>query len=142
MKIRRSALITAGALACLVIPAVASPAAADSMVTGSCGVTGAYGAYTGFFISKTTIKPLRLRAVDTAADGHHAAVRLSTVQNDGNLVAWPWRRNYGGNGSDEVWDTHASDAKGIAAVRIDVGLFEGNSLLKVCTSAKEINPYS
>ncbi|MDX3532270.1 hypothetical protein P1P75_39225 [Streptomyces sp. ID05-39B] len=142
MKMRRSVLVTAGALACLAIPAMASPAAADSMVTGSCGVTGAYGAYTGFFVSKTRIDPLRLRAVDNAADGHHAAVRLSTVQNDGNLVAWSWHRNYGGNGSDQVWDTYATDAKGIAAVRIDVGLFEGNDLLKICTSTKKDNPYS
>jgi hypothetical protein len=142
MKIRRSALVIAGALACLAIPAMASPAAADSMVTGSCGVTGAYGAYTGFFVSKTRIDPLRLRAVDTAADGHHAAVRLSTVQNDGDLKAWPWHRNYGGNGSDQVWDTYATDSEGIAAVRIDVALFEGYDLLKICTTAKQDNPYS
>ncbi|MEU5533644.1 hypothetical protein [Streptomyces sp. NPDC020362] len=142
MKMRRSALITAGALACLAIPAVASPAAADSMVTGSCGVTGAYGAYTGYFVSKTSVNPLRLRAVDTAADGHHASVRLSTVENDGTLKAWPWHDNYGGNGADQVWDTSATDTNGIAAVRIDVALFEGNDLLKICTSAKQDNPYS
>lgn len=111
------------------------------MVTGSCGVTGAYGSYTGFFVSKTRVDPLRLRAVDTAADGHHAAVRLSTVQFDGNFKAWPWHRNYGGNGSDQVWDTYASDSNGIAGVRIDVGLFEGTSLLRICTSSLERNPY-
>lgn len=139
---RRSALVIAGALACLAVPAAATPAAADSMVTGSCGVTGAYGAYTGFFVSKTRVDPLRLRALDNAADGHHAAVRLSTIRNNGDFQAWSWHHNYGGDGADQVWDTSASDTNGIAAVRIDVGLFEGNDLLKICTSSIKTNPYT
>ncbi|MFE3162970.1 hypothetical protein [Streptomyces sp. NPDC059224] len=92
-------------------------------------------------MSKTSINPLRLRAVDTAADGHHASVRLSTVENDGTLKAWSWHDNYDGNGADLVWDTYATDAKGIAAVRIDVGVFEGHDLLSICTSSKQDNPY-
>ncbi|MEU9912234.1 hypothetical protein [Streptomyces sp. NPDC051001] len=141
MKMRH-ALVTAGALACLSIPLVASPAAADSMVTGSCTATGGYGAYTGFFTSSTRVDPLRLRVLDTAADGHHVAIRLVTVENDGDHIAWSFRHYYGGNGGEATWDTYASSSNGIAAVRIQAGVFEGDDLLRLCSSDLKWNPYT
>jgi hypothetical protein len=142
MKMRRSALITAGALACLAIPLMASPAAADSLVSGNCTATGAYGAYTGFFVSSTKVDPLRLRVLDTEADGHHPAIRLVTVENDGDHIAWSWHHYYGGSGGEDSWDTYASSSNGIAAVRIQAGVFEGNDLLRLCSSTLKYNPYT
>jgi hypothetical protein len=142
MKIRNSALVTAGALACLSIPLMASPAAADSMVTGNCSGTGTYGAYTGYFVSSTKVDPLRLRVLDTEADGHHVAIRLVTVENDGDHVAWSFRHYYGGSGGEATWDTYASSSNGIAAVRIQAAVFEGNDLLRLCSSTLKYNPYT
>lgn len=142
MNLRRSVLATAGALACLSIPLVASPAAADEMATGSCTATGAYGAYTGFFVSATKVSPLRLRVDDTAADGHHVAVRLVTVEADGDHKAWSWHHFYGTTGESTTFDTSASSTNGIAAVRVQAGAFEGNSLESICSSPLKYSPYN
>ncbi|MBZ9640466.1 hypothetical protein [Streptomyces sp. PSKA30] len=142
MKLRKSLLATAVAVAGLSVPLMASPAAADEMAAGSCSVTGAHGAFTGFFVSSTKIDPLRLRVVDTEADGHHVAVRLVTVENDGDHIAWNWRHYYGGAGGEDTWDTYASSSNGIAAVRVQAGVFEGNDLLKICSSTLRYNPYT
>ncbi|MEV5316621.1 hypothetical protein AB0K92_02905 [Streptomyces sp. NPDC052687] len=139
---RRSVLVTAGALACLAVPAMASPAAADTVVADDCSTTGVYGTFTANIVSSTKIDPLGMRVLDTAADGHHVAIRLVTTENDGDVVPWSWHRYYGGNGGEDSWFTYASSSAGIAKVRIQAGVFEGTTLLRLCSSPLKDNPYS
>ncbi|MFE1952220.1 hypothetical protein ACFW9D_17370 [Streptomyces sp. NPDC059524] len=134
-------LVAAGGLACLTVPLVASPAAASSMATGNCSYSAVYGAYTGFYTGQNTVNPLRLRVLDTKADGHGVAIRLVTRTNSGADKAWSWHHYKGGNGGEQSWDTSATDSAGISSMGIQAAVFEGDDLLSLCTSSFTYNPY-
>lgn len=108
MKLPKSLLMSAGALACLSVPLVASPAAASSFVSDSCSSTGVLGSYSGSFISVTQIDPLGLRVDDTKADGYHPAVRLITYDANYDQVKWPWH-HYTSSGTTAAWARDLGD---------------------------------
>ncbi|NUR67272.1 MAG: hypothetical protein HOQ47_16070 [Streptomyces sp.] len=74
---------------------------------------------------------------DTAADGHHVAIRL--VSTDGGSpveVKWPWRHEYDGNGSKLSFTTYASDSNGMLRfVGVRVAVMEGDTIVdnRFCT---------
>lgn len=82
-----------------------------------------------------------LKVKDTAADGHHAAIRVNTWDANLNAHTWSWHRNYGGSGSTETWNTYLNDTRGIRQVRIDVAVAEGSTFLYSCFNGGRFNPY-
>ncbi len=81
-----------------------------------------------------TVNNISLTSEDDTADGHHAAVRLVTMDTSMSLHFWSWHDNYGGFGYEETWNTHAEDdVNGIIDVGVQSGTFEGGTLLSQCT---------
>lgn len=119
-------MLAAVAMAAGFISVSAPSASADN---GACTVDGSYGYWWGYWASSTKVDPLELHLYDTAADGHHPAIRLVTKTNAGTIKTWSWHHLYGGNGAAEIWDTYASDPAGIAAVTVDVAIFEKDNWL-------------
>ncbi|MFI1720501.1 hypothetical protein [Streptomyces sp. NPDC020489] len=107
---------------------LSTPSASAASSSG-CEVDGSYGYWWGDWSSSTELDPLELHLYDTAADGHHPAIRLVTKTNGGSVKTWSWHHTYGGKGAADIWDTHASDPAGIAAVTVDVAIFEKDDWL-------------
>jgi hypothetical protein len=68
---------------------------------------------------------------DTAADGHHVAIRL--ISTDGSSAVeykWPWRHEYDGNGSVLSFTTYASNSNGMLHfVGVRVAVMEGDQIV-------------
>lgn len=125
-------------MAALVVPAIATPAAA---VSDSCSTSGASGSFAFQWSGKYRLQPLQFVVSDTKADGHHVAIRLVTHKADGSVHVWGWRHNYGGSGNTQTWETYAYDSAGIKRAGIDVAVMEGNDQLNMCgTWVSATNP--
>lgn len=145
MHIRKAGLLTAGALAAVLIPLAASPAAAAG-ASASCSVTGGTGSASWTWVSKTKINPLSITVKDNKADGYHPAVRLVTYTGS-TVKHWSWHHVYGGNGASETWNTSAEDSRGIKHAGVEVQLYDGSTevnkagLTVNCYSGGKFNPY-
>ena len=105
MHIRKAGIVTAGALAAILVPIAASPAsAADGQV--SCSTTGGSGGASWTWSSKTKLSSIWLNVYDSKADGAHPAIRLVTVQNNGNVKLWKYRHMTSGAGETGNWNGH------------------------------------
>jgi hypothetical protein len=69
---------------------------------------------------------------DTAADGHHVRMRLITKNHVGTIKYWAWHANYGGAGTEKWLDTYAKEDSGIFDAGIQIGRFEGDTILNAC----------
>jgi hypothetical protein len=142
MSARKAGLLTAGALAAVLVPLAASPAAAAG-ASASCSITGS-ASWT--WVSRTKISPLSINVKDTLADGYHPAVRLVTY-NGSTVKSWTWRHVYGGAGSSETWNTYAEDSTGIKHAGVEVQLYDGSTPVSkpginvYCYSGGKFNPY-
>ncbi|AQU67592.1 hypothetical protein [Streptomyces niveus] len=142
MRKRLSSLVVAGAAAAVIVPAAASPAAATASAVGaSCSVTGASGSGSWVFAGRTQLNSVTLRITDTAADGHHVAIQLQTVQGSGSSHLWPLHHEYGGKGASHTWNTTATDSRGIKYAYIEAFVMEGNSVIRSCGDRSITNPY-
>ncbi|MFD4557455.1 hypothetical protein ACFWP5_24570 [Streptomyces sp. NPDC058469] len=64
-------------------------------------------------------------------------------EDDGDNIAWSWHHfNGSSSGESATYDTSASSTNGIAAVRVQAGAFEGNTLETICSSTLKYNPYN
>jgi hypothetical protein len=140
---KRYSLLIAASVAALAIPVAASPAAAadyhDNCWTGG-ALAGANGAGQWNYASRTKLDPLTLRVEDIRADSHSVGVRLVTRRSNGTDHVWSWHRLYAGSGNSESWGTSASDSAGIRKAWVQVGVFEGNSLVESCVTSFGTNP--
>ncbi|MGW1408118.1 hypothetical protein [Streptomyces sp. NPDC002403] len=126
--------------ATVAIPATASPAAAES-VGAACSVTGASGSGSWEFVNANSLKNVNLTIKDTAADGHHVAIQLHTVNRSGGSRYWTMHHLYDGKGSSHTWTTTATDNNGIKYAYIEVWVMEGSTWLQNCQDRSIINPY-
>ncbi|MET9915570.1 hypothetical protein ABZZ04_00555 [Streptomyces sp. NPDC006435] len=126
--------------AAVTIPVAASPAAAES-VGASCSIRGAKGRGSWEFVDANSIKNVNLTVTDTAADGHHVTIQLTTV--DRNLKSHSWKRHhvYDGKGASHTWTTSATDSRGLKYVYIEVNLMDGDESLEMCNDRSITNPY-
>ncbi|WP_199550220.1 hypothetical protein [Streptomyces sp. N35] len=134
---RRATIALAAIAGAFIVPAVATPAAA---AYGGCGTTGASGSIRFTWSGKYRMNDLEISVKDTLSDGHHAAIRLVTIRNDGSTKYWPWRRNYEGAGVTSHWFTYAYDTNGIRTALVEVARFEGSDLLNLCGGGYVDNP--
>jgi hypothetical protein len=101
-----------------------------------CTTTGASGWVSADWRgSITEIVDVGLGVADTSADGHHVAVRLMTHDSGGDIRYWSWHHWSEGNDTSNTWYTTAQDSNsGIRDVGVQVGRFEGSTLLNSCKS--------
>ncbi|MFI1780996.1 hypothetical protein [Streptomyces rubiginosohelvolus] len=107
----------------------------------ACNVSGA-GGYVHYekFSGAPTRVDLRVGVYDSAADGHHARARVMTKNASGDISYYPWRKDL--DGANNGWiaaDTYASNSSGIKDVGVQVGKYEGDEPLALCTDWTEIH---
>ncbi|MFJ5774834.1 hypothetical protein [Streptomyces sp. NPDC093094] len=144
MRTYKAGLLTAGALAAVLVPLAASPAAAAG-ASASCSVTGGTGSASWTWASRTKLNPLSITVKDTKADGYHPAVRLVTYTGS-TVKTWSWHHVYGGSGASETWNTYAEDTRGIKHAGVEVQLYDGSAEVNkpgisvYCYSGGKFNP--
>ncbi|MEU0664653.1 hypothetical protein ABZ508_01330 [Streptomyces lavendulocolor] len=143
MRTRSKSMMVAATTAALLAGAASAATAAGGGpgATLAATTTGAYGNSTISFAGKTYADSIYFRAVDTAADGNHARIRLVTKRSNGSLAYWSWRANYDGSMTEKEWYTSLSDPQGITAVLIQVCRAEGDTLLNCANSEWKPNTY-
>lgn len=113
--------------------AVATPASADDYYA-FCNTTGASGGLTVYDYAGATDRiDLGMSVHDLKSDSHHVSIRLVTKNYAGTVKYWSWHKNTSGNGTTKSWKTYAKDDSGIFDAGIQVGRFEGGTLLNYCT---------
>ncbi|MEU6031185.1 hypothetical protein ABZ825_29900 [Streptomyces tauricus] len=121
-----------GASAVALVAMASAPASATTWGL-QCAVTGASG-YVNYNVTSSTRIDLTIGVRDTSSDGHHARARLLTKNNSGEIHYWAWRKDTDGanNGTINA-DTFASDSNGITDVGVQVGNYEGDEPLDLCS---------
>lgn len=120
----------------VVVGLAGSPASATTWGV-QCAVSGASG-YVNYTKTSSTRIDLRIGVNDTAGDGHHARARLLTKTASGEIHYWSWRKDL--DGADNGWvidDTYAVDSNGITDVGVQVGRYEGDEPLDLCSDWTE-----
>ncbi|MFB7086850.1 hypothetical protein [Streptomyces sp. NPDC056296] len=111
----------------------ATPASAYELYA-HCNTTGASGGVTVWdFYGATDRIDLSMSVDDMKSDSHHVSIRLLTKNHAGTVKYWSWHKNTSGNGTSKRWETYAKDDSGIFDVGIQVGRFEGSTMLNSCT---------
>ncbi|MFH8868416.1 hypothetical protein [Streptomyces griseus] len=134
MKKAVKTLLTGTAAAAFLATVGTAPAHAATE-TNHCFTTGAGGAVTvqSWHVGETGKKVgVHMGVHDNKADGHHVRIRLIGKKIGGTPVNWPWRANYGGNGTYKAWDSYFPN-DGMLMVGVQVARFEGETLLNSCT---------
>ncbi|MFC8367049.1 hypothetical protein ACFUIT_03510 [Streptomyces sp. NPDC057239] len=128
----RAGLLAAGAGAFMIMGI--SPASAATF-TAACNTTGANGSLysTGWDYGEKKIPYISLAVGDSAADGHHVAIRLVTYgYAPDDVTYWQWHHYYGGKGGADSWETSATSERSIAGFKIQAAVFEGSKRLNYC----------
>ncbi|MFI6355942.1 hypothetical protein ACIBJF_25460 [Streptomyces sp. NPDC050743] len=100
----------------------------------ACSVTGASGSLT---FTNWTAHHVDISGwvKDTAADGHHVAIRLVSIDSSTGWVnEWPWHSEYGGNGATTSFTTYASPpGDALDYIGAQVAVIEGSTIVRSCT---------
>ncbi|MFG3205957.1 hypothetical protein [Streptomyces sp. NPDC048192] len=120
------------AVAIFAAPTVTNASAASG--GAACSVTGASGSLTFTNWSATHVD-ISGWVKDTAADGHHVAIRLVSIdESTGWVTEWPWHSDYDGNGSTLSFATYASPtADHLDYIGAEVAVIEGSTVVRSCT---------
>ncbi|TDT32168.1 hypothetical protein EV562_11021 [Streptomyces sp. BK208] len=99
-----------------------------------CSTTGAWGyVYADWYGAASRID-FQMTFSDTKADGHHAAARLVTEDVNGVKKYWPWHKDTNGANNGAVdYNSYATNSSGIFDWGVQVGRFEGSTMLNSCT---------
>ncbi|MBB4711834.1 hypothetical protein BJ965_001716 [Streptomyces luteogriseus] len=112
---------------------IASPASAYELQV-RCDNPASRGYIDYTWVNSTRIN-VSIAVSDYAEDGHHARARLLTENRAGQIVYWAWRKDLNGAFNGYIKDaTYASDAGGIVDVGVQVGTYEGDEPLDLCSS--------
>lgn len=100
----------------------------------ACSVTGASGSMT-FTNWTSDYVDISGWVKDTAADGHHVAIRFRSIDHyTGWVTDWPWRTEYDGNGSTTSFTTYANPSgDDLDSIGAQVAVREGTKIVRSCT---------
>ncbi|WP_306977399.1 hypothetical protein [Streptomyces canus] len=102
----------------------------------ACSVTGASGSLT---FTNWTARHVDISGwvKDTAADGHHVAIRLFSVDAGTSWVTdWPWHSEYRGNGATTSFSTYASPSgDDLDIIGAEVAVMEGDKIVRSCSDS-------
>lgn len=130
---KRLSVTSVAAVAIFATTTVTNASAASGVA--ACSVTGASG-YMKFTNWTADYVDISGWVKDTAADGHHVAIRLISLDHGkGTLHEWPWRTEYDGNGSTTSFTTYArSSYDDLDSVGIQVAVREGTKIVRHCSA--------
>lgn len=130
--IKRLSVTGVAAVAIFATTTVTNASAASG--GAACSVTGASGSmsFTNWSDRYVNISGW---VKDTAADGHHAAIRFVSIDGGtGWVTEWPWRHEYGGNGSTRSFSTYAAPTgDDLDYIGVQVAVMEGGTIVRSCT---------
>lgn len=125
---KRLSVTSVAAVAIFATTTVTNASAASGVA--ACSTNGASGSMT-FTNWSNNYVDVSGWVKDTAADGHHVAIRL--ISTDGSSPVeykWPWRHEYDGNGSVLSFTTYASNSNGMLRfVGVRVAVMEGDKIV-------------
>ncbi|MFF4273025.1 hypothetical protein [Streptomyces sp. NPDC001536] len=100
----------------------------------ACSVTGASGSMT-FTNWSDNYVDISGWVKDTAADGHHAAIRFVSIDGGtGWVTEWSWRHEYDGNGATLPFTTYAAPTgDDLDYIGVQVAVMEGGTIVRSCT---------
>ncbi len=109
-------------------------AQADTDEMAICSTTGAWGQVVADWWGADDRIDFKMTYGDTLADGHHMRVRLVTTDVNGTRKNWSWHSDTdGANNGNKTYASYATNSSGIFGWGIQVGRFEGDSMLNSCT---------
>lgn len=108
---------------------------ASAATSAGCSVTGASGSLTFTNWSSHHVD-ISGWIKDTAADGHHVAIRFTSVDGyTGWVTEWPWHSNYNGNGTTVSFTTYAnSSGDALDYIGAQVAVIEGSTIVRYCNA--------
>ncbi len=125
--------VTSVAAAAIFATATVTDASAASG-GAACSVTGATGSLT---FTNWTAHHVDISGwvKDTAADGHHVAIRLVSIDDStGWVTEWAWHSEYDGNGATTSFSTYASPSgDALDYIGAQVAVIEGSTIVRSCT---------
>ncbi|MBY8344310.1 hypothetical protein LXH13_17025 [Streptomyces spinosirectus] len=100
----------------------------------ACSVTGASGSLTFTNWSSHHVD-ISGWVKDNAADGHHVAIRLVSIDDTtGWVTEWPWHSEYDGLGATNSFSTYASPSGDrLDYIGAQVAVIEGSKIVRDCT---------
>ncbi|MFE9439732.1 hypothetical protein ACFYO2_12075 [Streptomyces sp. NPDC006602] len=124
---KRLSVTSVAAVAIFAATTVTNASAASG--GASCSTTGATGSLT-FTNWSDNYVDISGWVKDTAADGHHVAIQLISMDGSGTVMPWTWRHEYDGNGSTLSFTTHASTTGNwLRYVGVHVAVWEGDKIV-------------
>lgn len=125
--------VTGIAAAAIFATTTVTDASAASGVA-ACSVSGASGSlkFTNWTSTHVDISGW---VKDNAADGHHVAIRLVSIDDStGYVTSWPWHSNYDGNGTTTSFTTFANPSGDhLDYVGAQVAVIEGSTIVRACS---------
>jgi hypothetical protein len=137
LKKKLSRILTVGAAALGAVAFAAGPAAAGDV---GASLTGAIGSATFTYDGHYIAPQIYLTLADTRADGHHAQLRVQSVDPNKTVHSYAWHYVYTGADTEQTWPTSLQDNRGIVALRIQVCVAEGSTILGCDESSWDGNP--
>jgi hypothetical protein len=130
--LKRLSVTSVAAVAIFAMTTVTNASAASG--GAACSVTGASGALT-FTNWSAHYVDISGWVKDNAADGHHVAIRLVSIDDStGWVTEWPWHSEYDGNGASTSFSTYAAPSgDALDYVGAQVAVIEGNTIVRSCT---------
>lgn len=130
--LKRFSVTSVAAVAIFATTTVTDASAASG--GAACSVSGASGSMT-FTNWSSGYVDIQGWVKDTAADGHHVAIRFISIdQGTGWLTEWPWRTEYDGNGSTTSFTTYANPSvDDLDDIGVRVAVREGTKIVRSCT---------
>lgn len=130
--LKRLSVTGVAALAIFATTTVTNASAASG--GAACSVTGASGSLT---FTNWTPRHVDISGwvKDTAADGHHVAIRLVSIDDStGWVTEWPWHSEYDGNGQTLSFSTYANPTgDDLDYVGAQVAVIEGGTIVRACS---------
>ncbi|MFF8358434.1 hypothetical protein ACF063_33790 [Streptomyces chartreusis] len=129
----RLSVTSVAAVAIFATTTVTNASAASGVA--ACSVTGASGSAT-FTNWTSDYVDISGWVKDTAADGHHVAIRFRSMDGGtGWVTDWSWRHEYDGNGAVTSFSTYARPTgDDLDYIGVQVAVMEGSTIVRSCTA--------
>ncbi|MFG3018193.1 hypothetical protein ACGFZQ_06505 [Streptomyces sp. NPDC048254] len=130
--LKRLSVTSVAAVAIFAATTVTNASAASG--GAACSVTGATGSLT-FTNWSAHYVDISGWIKDTAADGHHVAIRLVSIDDStGFVTEWGWHSEYDGNDQKSSFSTYAAPSgDSLDYIGAQVAVIEGSTIVRSCT---------
>ncbi|MER6465434.1 hypothetical protein ACWC4D_36240 [Streptomyces sp. NPDC001288] len=113
-------------------PHTATAAAAGNRTSTAGSLSGyadSYGLFQWGGPNNLTAITMQLKPSNSRCDGPKIGIRLVTVPYHGSTHYWPWHGYTTRCGREFTYNTYANDSNGIHYATVEIGLFNGSTLV-------------